>query len=190
MIELLSSVPDYALPLLALLWAASVLLLILSARNYLACRAERRGAWEQPAQEPFVGVDAPPPAVHHAIRASLLPDGNATLFAAEDQRPGREPSASLVEPEVEGANLREMISARVTRDRTSVQGLADLVRALYLDQSNFSFAAIAELAVDDRQLAQALISQWLADPSAVDYWEAMHALLREPVRMNETVHRG
>ena len=75
-------------------------------------------------------------------------------------------------------NVVAAIRTRVSQD-PAANGLRDLVRALYLDQSTFTFHTLAELSSEDRALAKQLIDAWLDDPAAIDDWEMFYATLRE-----------
>jgi hypothetical protein len=39
---------------------------------------------------------------------------------------------------------------------------------------------IADLRPEDKELARALFEKWLADPTAIDYWEEVYASVCEP----------
>src|SRR5918993_1097423 len=163
---------DNVLALVALLWLGSAILVVVCARRYFVARARDRASL--PAfQEPFVDIEA-------AALPSTVADPIHGRFAFDDQRPAGVPPAPEMQTASSRAVLLDQIGARVLRDPESAHGLADLVRALYLDQSNFRFNAIAELDDEDRQLAKGLIDEWLADPSAVDYWQAVYAAFRVP----------
>jgi hypothetical protein len=175
--ELLGRMIDNALPLVAVAWAASVLFLVVAARRYFASRARPPAEAEAPAR-----VEEPPDPSVRVEPTLSLPDAEACpvdALADEDQQPGNPPLPAVRASAPSASDLREALVARVARDPDSTDGLRDLVRALYLDQSNFRFHAIAELPAEDRLLARQLLDAWLADPSAVDHWEAMYAAFRE-----------
>jgi len=193
------SATDYALALAALLWIGSALLLGFALRGYLASRARSRASRSAQAQEPFVDVAAESPAI--ADRPVVEPVSVA-VEAPEQRGPGpalrfagrivdqhatedQQPTAATHSFAARGLSREDLIAAvssRVARDPGTAQRLADLVRALYLDQSNFRFETIAALGDADRGLAMLLIEEWLADPSAIDFWQAMHATLDGPAR--------
>jgi hypothetical protein len=191
---------DYALALAALLWIGSVFLLGFAARGYFAARARSRASPPKRTQEPALDVAAAfPPSADRPVVGS----GSARVEATEPTRPGaayclrartvdevggedqRPPAAmtrSFAARESSREDLVAAVSSRAAGDPGAAHGLADLVRALYLDQSNFRFETIAALGDADRRLAMLLIEEWLADPSAIDFWQAMHATLDGPAR--------
>lgn len=171
MTQLLPSALENWLPLVALLWLSSIGLLVICARKYFASRARPGAARESlPMQEPFIEIRAP----------LQMPPGHAGVADPDEREPRLETIGAIARtPESRATSLREAVRARVVRDRASAHGLGELVRALYLDQSNFRFDTIAELPTDDRDLAKALIEEWLADPSAVDYWEGIYATVHD-----------
>ena len=146
---------DSSVPLLGLLWLASVLLLIFAMRRYAASRAHSTAKVE--------------PALTQQ-RLSEVSSPSLALFApaAIGETDASEPPQLL--PLDRRTPALEAVRARVARDRPSAQGLIELIRALYLDGSTFTFNTIGDLSTEDRELANALIDAWLADPSAVDDW--------------------
>ena len=146
--------------LVALLWLASIVLLGVAMRRYVVSRAffDARAA-RLFVKEPFL----PAPAASDAV-TQALPEGTE----------GEVDAASIPQ-----RSARDIVRERVARDRTSAQGLVELVRALYLDGSSFEFSTIAELDPDDRALAKALIDEWLANPSATDDWKSAYDAVRE-----------
>lgn len=83
------------------------------------------------------------------------------------------------EPNTADENIFDVVQTRITRDRASAQGLSELIRALYLDQSNFTFSTVAELDPEDRALAKGLVEAWLSDPKAFERWEELYETVRE-----------
>ena len=155
---------DYSIPLLGLLWMASVLLLVFAMRRYAAASRLHPTAKVEPAftQQRLSEVSSPP-------QVLFEPAAIGDTGASEPPQP----------PSLDGpAPALDAVRARVARDRPSAQGLIELVRALYLDGSTFTFNTIGELSDEDRQLASALIDAWLADPSAVDDWRAAYDAVR------------
>lgn len=175
----------------ALLCFASLVFLAFCVRKYFASRA-REAVVDAPmpitrptdAQDPTEPVENDP-AIERSM-SRILETWSATLAVAgdpddsgsrEDQHE-RSPDAAT-DRTLEGADLREAVRARVAADHASSHGLSELVRALYLDQSNFRFQMIAELQPEDRTLARALIEKWMANPGDIDYWEGIYAELRD-----------
>jgi hypothetical protein len=186
------------LTLVAMAWLASVVLFVVSLRRYLASRALLRAQAEPPTvQEPYIEIGAasqvlfgPAPTYPHDSEPGLsapldrrLPGvaigDEATHEAiARDFQVAGEASPVASTPGSCPASVREAVRDRVSRDRASAQGLSELIRALYLDQSNFTFHTLAELDAQDRALAKALIEEWLDVPWAVEKWEELyHAVL-------------
>lgn len=175
------------LPLVALLCFASVLFLVFCVRKYFASRArEARLAESVQIAHRIESPRAPDaPERNDAVEESLskvmqtwsasplAPGDQPYLFSAEDQRKST-PGDALVRMQ-DVIDVREAVSARVAFDRASAQGLRELVRALYLDQSNFRFHVIADLQPEDKALARALIEKWMTDPTAIEYWEGIYA---------------
>ena len=176
----------------ALCWLASVIFAAICARRYLVSRAADQSLREPSASdERFRDIDTPQQPMLRMGDDGPLGNRDNTLqvpspsttqplerFACDagDQQPGVGPTIgvhAIDSPEA----LREALQARVREDAASARALGDLVRALYLDESNFRFHAIADLPQDDASLARALIAQWLANPAAVDYWEGLYATL-------------
>ena len=60
---------------------------------------------------------------------------------------------------------------RIQERPESARPFRELIRALYLDQSVFTFDCLADLDVEDRQLALALLKAWLAGTYAPERWE-------------------
>lgn len=151
---------DYPVPLLGLLWLASVLLLVFAMRRYAASRWHR-AAKVEPAltQQRLSEVPLPSQAL---LGPAAIGETSGPRLPPLDRR-----NAAL-----------EAFHARVARDRPSAQGLIELIRALYLDGSTFTFNTIGELSTEDRELANALIDAWLADPSAVDEWRDAYDAVR------------
>ncbi len=83
------------------------------------------------------------------------------------------------EPDIGAQSIFTAARTRIVRDGVSAQGLSELIRALYLDETNFTFQTIAGLNAEDRALAERLIEAWLADPSAVEPWEEIYDTVRE-----------
>ena len=180
------------LPLAVLFCVGSVLLLAVCVRKYFQGRAAETSV-------PADSVSVPQQVeVHPALSALRVdeavvasidrvmqtwapPPDTSTVQAypcgEEDQRQGGAAEAATRTCEI--VHLREALTARVASDRVSAQGLRDLVRALYLDQSNFRFHDIAQLEPGDKVLARALIDQWMTDPSAVEYWEQTYVAVCE-----------
>lgn len=154
---------DLSVPLLGLLWLASVLLLVFSMRRYAASK------WH-----PAAKVE---PAFTRQRSSEVSPSSQALLGPAAigELGPGESPHPP---PLHRRTAALEAFRARVARDRPSAQGLIELIRALYLDGSTFTFNTIGELSTEDRDLANALIDAWLADPSSTDDWrDAYDAVL-------------
>jgi len=174
------------LPWVALFCFASVLFLSFCVWKYFGSRSE--GA--SPADSTPVPQHVE---LHPALDSLLLDDAVEASMDKVMQTWGAPPVASsehaypcsdedqrlspdeAVTRTCEMVDLREALTARFAYDRGSAQGLKDLVRALYLDQSNFRFHELAELQAEDKALARALIDQWMADPTAVEYWEQTYA---------------
>jgi hypothetical protein len=198
---------DHAFAIVAVLWIGSVALLVFAVRGYLAARARERLAqtavvepsqreassvaqafpdWyvgeprdQRLAEAAPGGIDAPP-SLHNPRIAGL---------ATEDQRPGSTTSSTSQTRATAPEDLGTALRSRIAADPASSHGIAQLVRALYLDQSNFRFEAIAALSADDRQLARQLIDAWLADPSAIEFWHAMYSAVdaaAAPARTDQT----
>jgi len=180
------------LPLVALLCFASVLFLSFCVWKYFGSRAE--GASSPADSTPILQHVELHPALDSlrlddTVEASMdkvvqtwgappvASSDQAYPCSEEDQRQSSPDEAVTRTCEI--VDLREALTARVASDRDSAHGLRDLVRALYLDQSNFRFHEIAELQAEDRALARALIDQWMADPTAVEYWEQTYAAVCE-----------
>ena len=175
------------LPLVALLCFASVLFLVFCVRKYFASRAREARLAESVQIAPRIELPRASDAVERndAVEESfskivqtwsaspLPPADQAYLCNAEDQRESAPGDALARMHDV--IDVREAVSARVALDRASARGLRDLVRALYLDQSNFRFHVIADLQPEDRALARALIEKWMTDPTAIEYWESIYA---------------
>jgi hypothetical protein len=181
-----------ALPLVALLCFASVLFLAVCVAKYFRSRNEEvlsvADAVPVPQQvelHPTLELVRLDDAIEASIDKVMQTWGGPPLASSEhaypcgdeDQRqstPGEAPT-----PACEITDLRDALTARVASDRDSAHGLKELVRALYLDQSNFRFHEIAELQAEDRVLARALIEQWMSNPTAVEYWEQTYAAVCE-----------
>jgi len=160
---MLSSFPpalESWIPLVALLWLASIVLLGVAMRRYVAGRA-------------FFDARA----ARLFVKEPLLPAPVASEAVIQALSAGTE--SEIATPSIPQRSARDIVHERVHRDRTSAQGLVELVRALYLDGSSFEFSTIAELDPDDRALAKALIDEWLANPSAVDDWKELYDAVRE-----------
>ena len=153
----LSPMLENWIPLIALLWLASIVLLVVSMRRYATSRSffDARAA-RLFVHEPFLPAAAPDPVAE-------------TLADQSETDPGSAPVPSL----------HDAVRERVARDPATAHGLVELVRALYLDGSSFEFHAIAELDAEDRALAKALVDAWLADPVAVDDWKRLYDAVRE-----------
>ena len=186
--------------LIAALWLASILLFVFSLRRYFAGRAFEREDALTPIQEPFIEVTRTPQrlgaeddtvtGVESAAR-QVADQHTGTTSASADNRDqalserrtqaanadGVAPPIPL-EPAIGAEGVFAAVGARIARDPASAQGLSELIRALYLDESHFTFHALAELDAEDRALAQALIEEWLADPSAVEAWEEIYDTVR------------
>ena len=200
MTQLLPYGSESWLSLVALAWLASVLLFVVSLRKYLATRALHR-ARPQPTtvQEPYIDIRAPSQPLFGPTAASdagdtepgrsappdrTLPgagagDEGTREATAEDFQTAVAASSIACAPGAGPTSVREAVRVRVIRDRASAQGLSELVRALYLDQSNFTFHALAALDGDDRALAKALVDEWLDVPSDVEKWEALYDAVRD-----------
>lgn len=199
MTQLLPSGSEYWLSLVALAWLASVLLFVVSLRRYLASRALHRAQAEPTTvQEPCIEIraasqvlfgpastyaDDSEPRLSAPLDRTLLGAGigdEATHEAtARDSQAAGAVSPMACTPGSCPASVKEAVRARVSRDRSSAQGLSELIRALYLDESNFTFRTLAELDTQDRALAKALIEEWLDVPSAVEKWEELYHTVRE-----------
>ena len=147
--------------LIALLWLASIVLLVVSMRRYATSRSffDARAA-RLFVHEPFLPTPAPDPVAE-------------TLADQSETDPGSAPAPT--------PSLHDTVCERVARDPATAHGLVELVRALYLDGSSFEFHAIAELDAEDRALAKALVDAWLADPAAVDEWKQLYDAVRAPL---------
>ena len=111
-----------------------------------------------------------PPTPH--VTAPPLPQSSSERAEQEDRpTPGATSETQPAKPEV---SVLDAVRARFAEEGTPAQGLSDLIRALYLDESNFTFHSIADLSDDDRALARRLIDHWLADPLALDRWEEIY----------------
>ena len=176
-----------SLPLVALLCLASVVFLAFCLRKLFASRVREDPLPESSAIMPLIELQRSLDTLDVGREAATTIDNivqtwsdpgtaltdQAYLESAEDQRFGAVALAGSRVPQP--ADVREALRARIARDRTSAQGLSDLVRALYLDQSNFRFEAIAHLDPEDRTLACALIETWMTDPSAIEFWESVYS---------------
>jgi hypothetical protein len=194
---LASSLIDNAFALVALLWFGSVGLLAYAVRGYVAARAVERAAQPGTQQEPFIdaGVTQGLEDVRSSASTRDGPDVGESFgsqatspvpaideIAAEDQRLDAAMAASRDAPGAPGEDLLAAVSDRLSAAPGDSQGLRELVRALYLDQSNFRFETLAALGDEDRRLAMRLIEAWIADPSALDFWHAIYAALDIPAR--------
>lgn len=180
------------LPLVALLWLASGGLLVFSALKYFASTAANRTERESAEMRPFVKAPASEPRLFELPRDASFGEPQhrvgisaARPAASSDDRPtdargGDDGAATVAAAPAapsfghDAASVRERVRARLARDRSSAQGLRELIRALYLDQSNFTFDTLAGLEAEDRALARTLVEVWLNDPSAVDAWKALY----------------
>jgi len=97
--------------------------------------------------------DAPPPGT-----AASRDSHPATQADAEN---GQESA-----PDILLAALR-----RIQEQPESARPFRELIRALYLDQSVFTFDCLADLPSEDRQLALALLKAWLAGTYEPERWE-------------------
>ena len=180
------------LPAVAFFCLGSVLLLGVCVRKYFQARAEEASVPAEPVSVPqLVEVhpalnalrvdDAVVASIDRVMQTWAPPSGTSAVQAygcgEEDQRQASAGDAVIRTGEI--VDLREALAARVASDGGSAHGLRDLVRALYLDQSNFRFHEIAELQAEDRVLARALIEQWMADPTAIEYWEQTYVAVCE-----------
>ena len=181
--------------LVAVMWLLNVVFLVFATRKYFAIKAARsRGSDDGPGlREHYVAVDGsgeavasspekaaiarrtPEPlpvmveqframnaeAIETADTSSALADG---LDAAA---PAEIATATAELPDVLLAAL-----ARIVQDPASGQPLCDLIRALYLDQSVFTFDGLAAIDAGDRKTAAALITAWLMATYDTDRWEA------------------
>ena len=196
MSQLLPPGPENWIPLVALLWLASVVFLVLSTRRYLASRAIDRREAESTAMHSRIRVLASPPPVFGGgaipdagysdpvvaapVDAALpVASSDLAIDATSTNETRAAADAATNASGSDATSVREAVRARVARDSASAQGLSDLIRALYLDQSNFTFHTIAELETEDRALAKALIEAWLKEPSAVDAWEEIYDTVRK-----------
>jgi hypothetical protein len=180
------------LPLVALFCLGSVLFLAVCVRKYFHSRVEEASCPADSVPVPQL-VELRPALnslrLDEAVEASIdkvmqtwgarpeTSSDQAYPCSEEDQRQSSAGEAVIRTGEI--VDLREALTARVASDRDSAHGLRDLVRALYLDQSTFRFHEIADLRAEDRVLARALIDQWMADPTAVEYWEQTYAAVCE-----------
>ena len=150
MSELLALLPRDPLPFIALFWAASTAFAIICARKYFASRRHASDV-AAPMREPFIDApSAPQDATVQHDAGEPTRDQQPRTFAAPDGPADDATEATLI------ADIR----ARIAQD-TLGSGLRELVRALYLDESSFTFHTIAELPADDRELAKRLIEAWL-----------------------------
>ncbi|HVF64555.1 MAG TPA: hypothetical protein VNE58_11225 [Casimicrobiaceae bacterium] len=147
-----SALQDWV-PLIAVLWLMSCVLLAVSLKRYSISRAAHLG--NSPIYEPLVDAPVSP------TLASMTNDVSASLPRS---------SAQLA---------CDAVCSRVARDPASAEGLIELARALYLDGSKFTFQTLADLGAHDRGLASSLIEAWLADPSAVEEWQQLYEAVRE-----------
>jgi len=195
MSALAPSFSEYAFAIVALLWIGSVFMLVFALRGYFAARARKRDAYRAEVPESFVDAareSHATPAMHPTAMAngdveasghdgagglSLVGRGAGAL-AIEDQQPSSSSALAFASDEA----LIAAVSSRIAEDAEAARGLAELVRALYLDQSNFRFETIAALGAEDRRLALSLIEVWLANPTAIDLWQAMYAAVEKPAR--------
>jgi hypothetical protein len=181
---------DNAFALVALFWIASLGLLVYALRGYVAARAVERAAQSGAQQEPFIQAEVTPRIedVRPTLSARDELDPDASIggqpeppvpaideFAGEDQRPETVMAAWRDASGVPREDLLAAVRERLSAAPTASQGLRELVRALYLDQSNFRFETLAALGDEDRRLAFRLIEAWIGDPSALDFWHAMYA---------------
>ena len=181
----------------AVLCGASVLFLGFSAYKYFSSRSrerEARAALRPRGDEPeSFGVASAEPEPLEATISRLGLASRSPLFvplttgganreeqSALDQRPSEGIKDFSPLGQFRGTNISEAVCERVDQDRGSAKGLIDLVRALYLDQSNFTFDVVAQLAPEDRVLAGLLFERWLLDPSEIEYWEDIHNRLIGP----------
>lgn len=180
MSQLLPSGWENSIPLIAALWLASIFLLVFSARRYFASRAhDRSGAELTPMQEPFIGASRTPGTLVAEREVVTEVDNTSPWVAAPHDLAAGVAATIARAPDTAAESVFEGVRARIARDGACAQGLSELIRALYLDQSNFTFHTIAELNVEDRALAKRLIEEWLADPSAVEPWEEIYDTVRE-----------
>lgn len=180
MSQLLASGWESWIPLAAALWLASVILLIFSARKYFATRGlDRAGADLAPLQEPFIEASRTPGTLVVKREADTDIDDASLSVTARDDHAAEVAGTISREPEAGVESLFAAVRARIAGDPASAHGLSELIRALYLDQSNFTFQMIAGLSVEDRALAKGLIDEWLVDPSAIERWEEIYETVRE-----------
>ena len=120
--------------------------------------------------------DEPSPQQVTAPPLSLAQSSSESSSESAEQEDRPDPAAAFetqpTEPEV---NILDAVRARFAEEGTTAHGLSDLIRALYLDESNFTFHSIADLSDDDRALARRLIKHWLEDPLALERWEEIYA---------------
>ena len=180
MSQLLPSGWENWIPLIAALWLASVFLLVFSARKYFASRElDRAGAEPTPMQEPFIEASRTPGTLLAGREVVTDVDDAPRWVAAPHDRAADIAATISRAPDIGAESVFEAVRARIARDRASAEALRELIRALYLDQSNFTFHTIAELDAEDRALAKGLIDKWLEDPSAVERWEILYDTFRE-----------
>jgi len=132
-------------------------------------------------QEPFIEASRTPGTLIKEREVVTDVDNTPPWVAAPHDLAAGAAATISREPDTGAESVFEAVRARIARDRASAQGLSELIRALYLDQSNFTFHTIAELNVEDRALAKGLIEEWLADPSAVETWEEIYDTARESI---------
>ena len=93
----------------------------------------------------------------------------AEADATGDQHDAREAHAENGQqsaPDILRAALR-----RIQERPESARPFRELIRALYLDQSVFTFDCLADLDSEDRQLALAVLKAWLAGSYEPERWE-------------------
>lgn len=94
-------------------------------------------------------------------------DGSTVADRLDAAAPAEVAAATAEPPDVLLAAV-----ARIAQDPASGQPLGDLIRALYLDQSVFTFDGLAAIDARDREMAAALITAWLMATYDTDRWEA------------------
>lgn len=185
-------VTDSALALVALLWLGSVILLVFAVRGWFVARAKSRLRPAGASSSALASTGEAPASTEWYVGSQALTDvgdvaaidGHADIplanpghgpLTAEDQQPAPSTTAAVAATAVPREALAATVRTRVAHRDASSRALADLVRALYLDQSNFRFETLCALSAQDRALARHLVDTWLADPSAVDFWQALYA---------------
>jgi hypothetical protein len=181
----------------ALIALLNVVLLLFVSRNYFAARASRakdRRSDLEPA--PAVGehfYGAPDGFTEAASDdgfplASTAEGGVAPIVtttaseAPASSKPILQGSARHATTAATDAPIEDVLEAariRIEKHPGSSEALKDLLRALYLDQSMFTFSILAEMPAEDRALAGSLVEAWLMDAYPVERWEGVYKATQE-----------